>query len=227
MFDNQLVSAKKGKVQKPDVLILVPTRELAIQIEADCQSLSKDCCIQTALLYGEVNINDQYRKLVKGCSILVATPGRLIDFVSKECVEFSKLKFLIFDEADRLLEFGFRTQIQQIVFHSSMPKPVCDRVRISYFISIYNNLFSSFYSSLIAKLWCFPLLSPKKFFSWHRLSTCSWSAHCVKRRDRPWERPWRTINAPSPLLSSNARFQQGRDSEGGAKVCESQYYTVT
>ncbi|KAF8770788.1 putative ATP-dependent RNA helicase DDX5 like protein [Argiope bruennichi] len=99
---------------KPQVLVLAPTRELVQQILQVSDRFSQSCQLKTACAYGGASKNYQLRQL-KGARICVATPGRLIDFVSEGLVNLNHVTYLVMDEADRMLDMGFEPQIRQIV----------------------------------------------------------------------------------------------------------------
>lgn len=103
------------KNREVDVLILVPTRELAQQIKDVFNVFEKDISpsFKTIAIYGGVSINPQMKSLF-GVSILVATPGRLLDLVNSNAIHFNKLKTLVLDEADKLLNLGFKYEMSQI-----------------------------------------------------------------------------------------------------------------
>ncbi|KKS19284.1 MAG: DEAD/DEAH box helicase [Parcubacteria group bacterium GW2011_GWC1_41_7] len=105
-----LETEKKG-------LIVVPTRELAVQVQAALQSFTFATDIRTAVLIGGQNIEIQIRALRKNPYIIVATPGRLIDHMKKKTVVLDKVGMLVLDEADRMLDMGFAPQIK-IVLHA-------------------------------------------------------------------------------------------------------------
>lgn len=92
----------------PDALIVAPTRELVQQIQRDFVKLCKDTKIAAEYVVGGHAVKHQLCKLEDGCNILVATPGRLNDFVGKNKISLEKLKFLVLDEADRMLDMGFK-----------------------------------------------------------------------------------------------------------------------
>ncbi|WP_257295430.1 DEAD/DEAH box helicase [Endozoicomonas sp. YOMI1] len=96
-------------------LVLVPTRELAIQVDNSFQTYGKHTAIKTAAVYGGVNIDDQLQVLNKGVDVLVATPGRLVDMINRQHIQLDSLRILVLDEADRMLDLGFRDDIQRIV----------------------------------------------------------------------------------------------------------------
>ena len=104
-----------SKDRQVDVLIIVPTRELAQQIKDVFNVFEKDISpsFKTIAIYGGVSINPQMKSLF-GVSILVATPGRLLDLVNSNAIHFDKLKTLVLDEADKLLNLGFKDEMSQI-----------------------------------------------------------------------------------------------------------------
>ena len=108
----------------PSALVLAPTRELAIQIEIECEKLCNGKSnVSSCVVYGGANAKGQLVNLAKGKDILVATPGRLQDFVDRNLVSLEKIQFLILDEADRMLDMGFEPQIRKLVQKSNMPPP--------------------------------------------------------------------------------------------------------
>lgn len=87
----------------PIVLVLAPTRELAVQIEIECSKYASKCGITTASVYGGVSRDGQIRQLEAGVEILIATPGRLIDFLDCNVTNTRRVTYLVLDEADRML----------------------------------------------------------------------------------------------------------------------------
>lgn len=104
------------KLQQTQALILVPTRELGQQVAKDLFVFSRYIVrIHTEAVYGGKKIEEQIQKLATPKHILVATPGRLLDLLSRKAVELSHLKFLVIDEADEMLAMGFQPDIDKIV----------------------------------------------------------------------------------------------------------------
>jgi ATP-dependent RNA helicase RhlE len=97
------------------VLVLTPTRELAIQVEESFRDYAKHMPLRTALVYGGTDMNAQIAQLRRGVEILVATPGRLLDHVHNKTVMFNQVSVLILDEADRMLDMGFMPDIKRII----------------------------------------------------------------------------------------------------------------
>ena len=109
---------------EPRALIVAPTRELAIQIASDSQDLTKYCDISTVTLVGGEDYAKQDRNLeAKPVDIVVATPGRLLDFMQHEKIYLGLVELLVLDEADRMLDMGFIPQVRQLV--SRTPKKDC------------------------------------------------------------------------------------------------------
>lgn len=100
---------------EPTALILAPTRELALQIDAEAQKLCFGSGIRSCCIYGGAKARPQLEYLAFGTDILVATPGRLIDFLDRKILSLKQCEFLVLDEADRMLDMGFIPQIREIV----------------------------------------------------------------------------------------------------------------
>ncbi len=100
-------------------LVLAPTRELAVQIEDTIQGLTYHGPITSAAVYGGVPMDPQDRALRAGATIVVATPGRLMDHMRASAADFSRLSVLVLDEADRMMDMGFWPDVQRIV--ASLP----------------------------------------------------------------------------------------------------------
>ena len=109
-----LPSKKEGK--GPRILILVPTRELAMQITVQSEKYSKFLNrVKTVCVVGGVPYPKQVSKLSKPYDVLIATPGRLIDFIDRGKIDFSRLEMVVLDEADRMLDMGFVKPVEQIM----------------------------------------------------------------------------------------------------------------
>ena len=100
-------------------LILVPTRELAVQVTNEINKFSKYTGIRTTSIYGGQNIRIQYDQLKRGSQIVVATPGRLIDHLKHGSISLESVKYVVLDEADRMLDMGFIEDIKFILFYVS------------------------------------------------------------------------------------------------------------
>ncbi|HNP06902.1 MAG TPA: DEAD/DEAH box helicase, partial [Cyclobacteriaceae bacterium] len=102
-------------------LIVAPTRELSVQITSDLENFSKSIkSLNIVTVYGGASISDQIRKIKRGANIIVATPGRLIDLISRKVVDLTAIKYLVLDEADEMLNMGFKEDIDEIL--STTPK---------------------------------------------------------------------------------------------------------
>ncbi|WZZ07541.1 hypothetical protein YC2023_093462 [Brassica napus] len=101
----------------PIVLVLAPTRELAVQIQQEASKFGSSSKIKSTCIYGGVPKGPQVRDLQKGVEIVIATPGRLIDMMESNNTNLRRVTYLVLDEADRMLDMGFDPQIRKIVSH--------------------------------------------------------------------------------------------------------------
>lgn len=134
---------KFSNSDNPKVVIIVPTRELVVQVAEEVEKLTKYMSVRTLGIYGGVNINTQKKAVYEGVDIIVATPGRLMDLALDGVVRFDEVKKLVIDEFDEILNLGFRMQItsiltmmkqkrQNILFSATMTEEV-DEVINDYF----------------------------------------------------------------------------------------------
>jgi ATP-dependent RNA helicase RhlE len=113
---NQLApQSRNGGPRRPRALIVAPTRELVVQIEENVRAYGKHMPLRAATIYGGVSERPQIEALRSGVDLLVATPGRLLDLMGRGLCDFSQLKFLVLDEADRMLDMGFLPDIRRII----------------------------------------------------------------------------------------------------------------
>ena len=128
---------KFAKIHVPRVVIIVPTRELVVQVAEEVEKLTKYMSVRTLGIYGGVNINTQKTRVYEGVDILVGTPGRMMDLALDNVVRFDEVQKLVIDEFDEILNLGFRTQItsifsmmkakrQNILFSATMTEDVDD-----------------------------------------------------------------------------------------------------
>lgn len=128
----QLLTGQKGRLR---ALIIVPTRELAEQIHQTIRTLGRDTGLRSTTLYGGVNLTKQFQMLRRGVDIAIACPGRLLDHIDRQNMDFSHLQFLVLDEADQMFDFGFLPAIrkilgylpkkrQSLLFSATMPKAI-------------------------------------------------------------------------------------------------------
>jgi len=113
----QMLNEEQHAVRRKRIraLILVPTRELAVQVEDNIAQYSKHLALTSLAMYGGVDAKQQKQQLIEGVDILVATPGRLLDMYSQRAVHFDELDILVLDEADRMLDMGFIEDINKII----------------------------------------------------------------------------------------------------------------
>ncbi|XP_034429170.1 DEAD-box helicase 3 X-linked a isoform X17 [Hippoglossus hippoglossus] len=107
--------------QYPLSLVLAPTRELALQIYDEARKVAYRSRVRPCVVYGGADIGGQIRELERGCHLLVATPGRLVDMMERGKIGLDYCNYLILDEADRMLDMGFEPQIRRIVEQDTMP----------------------------------------------------------------------------------------------------------
>jgi superfamily II DNA/RNA helicase len=110
----------------PTSLILAPTRELVSQIYDEARKFAYRSWVRPCVVYGGADIGSQLRSMERGCDLLVATPGRLVDLIERGRISLANIKYLVLDEADRMLDMGFEPQIRRIVEGEDMP-PVQSR----------------------------------------------------------------------------------------------------
>ena len=130
-----LRSLKFSKQENPRVLVLVPTRELVVQVVDEIEKLAKYINVRVLGVYGGVNINSQKRAVAEGLDIIVATPGRLYDLAVSRVLQLKSIQKLVIDEVDVMLDLGFRHQLinifdilperrQNIMFSATMTEDV-------------------------------------------------------------------------------------------------------
>ncbi|XP_051753232.1 DEAD-box helicase 3 X-linked b isoform X4 [Ctenopharyngodon idella] len=107
--------------QYPIALVLAPTRELALQIYDEARKFAYRSHVRPCVVYGGADIGQQIRELERGCHLLVATPGRLVDMMERGKIGLDYCNYLVLDEADRMLDMGFEPQIRRIVEQDTMP----------------------------------------------------------------------------------------------------------
>jgi ATP-dependent RNA helicase DeaD len=110
---------------KTQALVLAPTRELCMQITNDFGNFSRSVkSLNITAVYGGASITDQIRKIKKGTQIIVATPGRLMDLLERKVINLREIRFVVLDEADEMLNMGFKEDIDHILSHTSENKKV-------------------------------------------------------------------------------------------------------
>lgn len=134
-FGLPLVSKVKENVKIPQGLVICPTRELCLQIAKDLQSYSNHLKISVQSVYGGTDIRKQMTDIKRGVTIIVATPGRLVDLINRKAVVLNEIEYVVLDEADEMLNMGFKEDIDAILrqtpegknvwlFSATMPKEV-------------------------------------------------------------------------------------------------------
>lgn len=137
MLDALMKNGEKPSPKTTRALILAPTRELAKQIADSLSAFSSGSHLKTVLVVGGAGITGQSRRLEKGTSILVATPGRLLDLIDRGAVRLDETQFLVLDEADQMLDLGFIHALRKIatlipkerqtmLFSATMPKQMAE-----------------------------------------------------------------------------------------------------
>ncbi|CCC68257.1 hypothetical protein NCAS_0B01730 [Naumovozyma castellii] len=126
VVDNAQSHGYYQKKAYPTAVIMAPTRELATQIFDEAKKFCYRSWVQPCVVYGGSPIGNQMREMDRGCDLLVATPGRLSDLIDRGKISLSNVKYLVLDEADRMLDMGFEPQIRAIVEGADMT-PVGER----------------------------------------------------------------------------------------------------
>ena len=140
-FGIPIIDSIDPNSKKPQALILCPTRELAVQVEGEIVKLTKyNRKISSTCIYGGESIDRQIRSLKKGVQIVVGTPGRIMDHMDRRTLDLSQVGIIVLDEADEMLDMGFRDDIEKILssmpierqtvfFSATMPKPILELTR--------------------------------------------------------------------------------------------------
>ncbi|KZT43103.1 DEAD-domain-containing protein [Sistotremastrum suecicum HHB10207 ss-3] len=114
-------SYSRSRKAYPTALILAPTRELVSQIHDEARKFAYRSWVRPAVVYGGADISQQLRQIERGCDLLSATPGRLVDLIERGRISLANIRYLVLDEADRMLDMGFEPQIRRIVQQEDMP----------------------------------------------------------------------------------------------------------
>jgi len=115
LHSEKLKTNRKLRGKRIRALILVPTRELAVQVEESIRQYSKHLTLSSLAMYGGIDVAEQKQRLIWGVDIIVATPGRLLDMAHQRALHFDELEMLVLDEADRMLDMGFIDDINKII----------------------------------------------------------------------------------------------------------------
>ncbi|XP_077318839.1 putative ATP-dependent RNA helicase DDX4 isoform X2 [Lithobates pipiens] len=108
-------------LKEPEAIIVAPTRELINQIYLDARKFAYGTCVRPVVIYGGTQTFHSLKQISEGCNILCATPGRLLDIIRKEKIGLTKLRYLVLDEADRMLDMGFREDIENLLRSPGIP----------------------------------------------------------------------------------------------------------
>jgi ATP-dependent RNA helicase DeaD len=141
-FGLPLVNKVDGKSRTPQGLVVCPTRELCLQITKDLENYAKYLDINIVAVYGGADIRRQVTQINKGVSIVVATPGRLVDLIKRKSISLAEVRYVVLDEADEMLNMGFKEDLDLILdstpkernvwlFSATMPKEV-ERISKNY-----------------------------------------------------------------------------------------------
>lgn len=124
-FGLPLIELCSNEVRTTEALVLAPTRELCVQIAGDLNKFSdKVKPLNIVPVYGGASITDQIRKIRRGAQIIVATPGRLMDLMERKVIQLEAIRFVVLDEADEMLNMGFKDDIDTILAETSENKRV-------------------------------------------------------------------------------------------------------
>jgi len=134
-FGIPLVESVDRDTNDPQALILVPTRELAVQVKGELSKLGQHTGVKIIAVYGGQAMSRQLESMRRGVQIIVATPGRLMDHMQRGTVDIGQVKFVVMDEADQMLDIGFADDIeyilrwtpkarQTLLFSATMPGPI-------------------------------------------------------------------------------------------------------
>lgn len=131
VFGVSILQLTDPKAIGPQCLVLTPTRELAVQVDSDLKQMSKYVEHRTTAVYGQHSMNVEIQALKKGATIVTGTPGRVFDHISQGNLNTKNIRFLVLDEADRMLDMGFFDQVLKII--KTLPR---DRVTLLFSATI-------------------------------------------------------------------------------------------
>ncbi|XP_039399760.1 probable ATP-dependent RNA helicase DDX4 isoform X2 [Mauremys reevesii] len=121
MMKDGVTASHFREQQEPECIIVAPTRELINQIFLEARKFSYGTCIRPVVIYGGTQTGHSIRQIMQGCNILCATPGRLMDIIGKEKIGLRKVRYLVLDEADRMLDMGFGPEMKKLISCPGMP----------------------------------------------------------------------------------------------------------
>ena len=165
----------------PFALIIAPTRELVLQIQKDTESLAKRTKIKSLAIVGGIDYEKQKVKLASRVDIVIATPGRLLDFVRSRSIDLSNVEILVIDEADRMLSMGFIPDVKSII--AKTPDKTCRQTQ----------LFSATYTQDIRRL------------------AAQWTLNPIKVNIAPENIAVKTVEQKAFLVSEQDKYQLLKD----------------
>ncbi|XP_027793918.1 probable ATP-dependent RNA helicase DDX4 isoform X3 [Marmota flaviventris] len=121
MMRDGITASRFKELQEPECIIVAPTRELINQIYLEARKFSFGTCVRAVVIYGGTQLGHSIRQIVQGCNVLCATPGRLMDIIGKEKIGLKQVKYLVLDEADRMLDMGFGPEMKKLISCPGMP----------------------------------------------------------------------------------------------------------
>ncbi|XP_076973290.1 putative ATP-dependent RNA helicase DDX4 isoform X2 [Tamandua tetradactyla] len=121
MMRDGITASRFKELQEPECIIVAPTRELINQIYLEARKFSFGTCVRAVVIYGGTQLGHSIRQIIQGCNVLCATPGRLIDIIGKEKIGLKQVKYLVLDEADRMLDMGFGPEMKKLISLPGMP----------------------------------------------------------------------------------------------------------
>nr|AZJ53459.1 VASA [Salmo caspius] len=116
-----VAASQFSEIQEPEVIIVAPTRELINQIYMEARKFAHGTCVRPVVVYGGISTGHTIREILKGCNVLCGTPGRLMDMIGRGKIGLSKLRYLVLDEADKMLDMGFEPVMRKLVASPGMP----------------------------------------------------------------------------------------------------------
>uniref|UniRef100_A0A8C9M3J9 RNA helicase n=1 Tax=Panthera tigris altaica TaxID=74533 RepID=A0A8C9M3J9_PANTA len=122
MMRDGITASRFKDLQEPECIIVAPTRELINQIYLEARKFSFGTCVRAVVIYGGTQLGHSIRQIVQGCNMLCATPGRLMDIIGKEKIGLRQVKYLVLDEADRMLDMGFGPEMKNATFPEAIQK---------------------------------------------------------------------------------------------------------
>lgn len=120
IIHNLMEENPDSKIGSPQALVISPTRELAVQIFNEARKFANRSIIKVCCIYGGTGTKHQGDNILKERNVLIATPGRLNDFVGRDFIRFEECRYVVLDEADRMLDMGFLPEVEKIMNNPTM-----------------------------------------------------------------------------------------------------------